>query len=158
MGWLDSEFGEFKVPKTVGVRRGNPTEVIFDYEGNVLVAAPTWNFSGIAEYEFSALWPLLAYDDFRWGSWVPQYDVNWRSKSYLDPQQLDPISQDGYWLHNARIAYRTPDERIEVAFWVSNLFDEEYKVDVFDLSRTANTILEIWGEPRTYGVTLSLNW
>jgi outer membrane receptor protein involved in Fe transport len=45
-----------------------------------------------------------------------------------------------------------------VAFWVSNLFDEEYKIDVFDLSRDYNTILEVWGEPRTYGVTLSLNW
>ena len=77
---------------------------------------------------------------------------------YLDPQQLDPISQEAYFLHNCRIAYRTPDERIELAFWVSNLFEEEYKVDVFDVSRDANTILEVWGEPRTYGVTLSLNW
>jgi hypothetical protein len=30
--------------------------------------------------------------------------------------------------------------------------------DVFDLTRDYNTILEVWGEPRTYGVTLSLNW
>ena len=45
-----------------------------------------------------------------------------------------------------------------MAFWVSNLFDEEYKVDVFDLSRDYNTILEVWGKPRMYGVTLSLNW
>ncbi|MBW2494719.1 MAG: hypothetical protein JRE43_08205, partial [Deltaproteobacteria bacterium] len=60
--------------------------------------------------------------------------------------------------HNARIAYRTPDERIELAFWVSNIFEETYKVDVFDLSRSATSILEVWSEPRTYGVTLSLNW
>ena len=71
---------------------------------------------------------------------------------------LDPISQDGYWIQNARIAYRTPDGRIELAFWVSNIFEEEYKVNVFDLSRGNDTILEAWGEPRTYGVTLSLNW
>ena len=71
---------------------------------------------------------------------------------------LDPISQDGYWLHNARIAYRAPGDWIELAFWVANVFDEEYKVDVFDLSRDYNTILEVWGEPRMYGVTLSLNW
>jgi iron complex outermembrane receptor protein len=117
--------------------------------GNRLVAAPKWNFSVVIKYEV----PL-----FGWGSLVPQYDFNYRSKVYLDPQNLDPISQDPYWLHNARIAYRTPGDRIELAFWVANLFDEEYKVDVFDITREFHTILEVWGEPRTYGVTLSLNW
>jgi iron complex outermembrane receptor protein len=149
MGWLDSEFGEFVVSKAVAQPRGAPIAAEFDYEGNRLVSAPEWNFSVITEYEI----PL-----FGWGSLVPQYDFNYRSKGYLDPQMVDPISQEGYWLHNARVAYRTPDERIEVAFWVSNLFDEEYKIDVFDLSRQFNTILEVWGKPRMYGVTLSLNW
>jgi iron complex outermembrane receptor protein len=148
-GWLDTEFRDFKVTKTILGRRGAPTPHTFDYEGHALVAAPRWNFSIIADYEI----PL-----FGWGALVPGYDVNWRSKVYLDPQQLDPISQEAYFLHNCRIAYRTPSERIELAFWVSNLFEEEYKVDVFDVTRDANTILEVWGEPRTYGVTLSLNW
>jgi iron complex outermembrane receptor protein len=150
MGWLDSEFGDFVVTKSVNSPRGGSRTATFDYTGNDLVAAPEWNFSVIAEYETPSI--------FGWGTLVPQYDFNYRSKGYLDPSQTDPISQDGYWMHNARIAYRTPDERIEVAFWVANLFDEEYKIDVFDLSRDYNTILEVWGEPRTYGVTLSLNW
>ena len=148
-GWLDTEFKDFKVIKTILGRRGTPTPFEFDYEGHALVAAPRWSFSVIGEYEI----PL-----FGWGALVPGYDFNWRSKVYLDPQQLDPISQEAYFLHNCRIAYRTPDERVELAFWVSNLLDEEYKVDVFDVTRDANTILEVWGEPRTYGVTLSLNW
>ena len=45
-----------------------------------------------------------------------------------------------------------------MAFWVSNLLDEEYKVDAFDLTREFNTIREVWGKPRMYGVTLSFNW
>jgi len=146
-GWLDSEFGDFRVTKTPGLGTLNP--VGFDYKGNALVAAPTWNFAVIVRHEV----PL-----FGWGSLIPQYDLNYRSKTYLDPQMADPISQEGYYLHNFRIAYRTPDERIELAFWVSNLLDEEYKVDAFDLTRGDNTILEVWGEPRTYGVTLSLGW
>ncbi|MCH8083723.1 MAG: TonB-dependent receptor [Myxococcales bacterium] len=148
-GWLDTEFGEFLVTKTIRGRMGSPTAHTFDYEGHVLVAAPTWNFSMIAKYEI----PL-----FGWGTLIPQYDLNWRSKAYLDPQMLDPISQEAYFLHNCRIAYRMPDGRIELAFWVANLLEEEYKVDVFDLSREYNSIIEVWGEPRTYGVTLSLNW
>jgi len=150
MGWLDTEFKDFVVRKSVTTSRGRTVTAEFDYSGNTLVAAPEWNFSVITEYETPSI--------FGWGTLVPQYDFNYRSKGYLDPSMTDPISQDGYWIHNARIAYRSPDERIEVAFWVSNLFDEEYKIDVFDLSRDYNTILEVWGEPRTYGVTLSLNW
>ena len=149
LGWLDAEFEEFTVIKTIGQPRGTPKPQEFDYRGNRLVASPTWNWSVITKYEI----PL-----FGWGSLTPQWALNYRSKTYLDPQQLDPISQDGYWLHNVRIAYRTPDDRIELAFWVSNIFEQEYKVDVFDLTREHNTILERWGEPRTYGVTLSLEW
>ena len=47
---------------------------------DALVAAPRWNFSVIGEYEI----PL-----FGWGTLVPGYDLNWRSKVYLDPQQLE---------------------------------------------------------------------
>jgi iron complex outermembrane receptor protein len=137
------------VTKTIPVPRKAPAPFDFDYEGNKLVAAPTWNVQMITEYEI----PL-----FGWGSLIPQHTMSWRSKVYLDPQMVDPISQAGYWLHGARIAYRTPDERIELAFWVDNLLDEEYKVDVFDIARETSTIYEVWGEPRMYGVTLALNW
>ncbi len=149
-GWLDSQFDNFQVIKTIQrARQTNPMPFPFDYSGNQLVAAPEWNWSLISSYEI----PL-----FGWGTLVPQWDFSYKSKTYLDPQMIDPISQDGYWIHNARIAYRTPDEHIELAFWVSNIFDEQYKVDTFDITREFNTILEVWGEPRMYGVTLSLNW
>ncbi len=32
---------------------------------------------------------------------------------------------------------------------------KEYKIDVFDLSRQYQTVLEVYGEPRTFGATLS---
>jgi outer membrane receptor protein involved in Fe transport len=147
LGWLDSEFTEFLVTKTS--TRGQGTSRQFNYAGNQLVSAPKWNFAVISKYEF----PL-----FNWGTLIPQWDFNYRSKVYLDPQNIDPISQDGYWLNNLRIAYRTPDNRIELAFWVANLFDEEYKIDTFDLTLEFNSIIEVWSEPRTYGVTLSLTW
>jgi len=145
-GWLDSEFGQFLVEKTL---RAGSVGRTFNYEGHPLLSAPRFSTSAIFEY-------AIRLGD--WGFLVPHWDFNYRSKVYLDPQQLDPISQDGYWLHNLRLSYRTPDERISLAFWVANLFDKHYKIEAFDLSRTADTILEVWGEPRTYGVTLSLAW
>ncbi len=148
-GWLDSEFIDFKVSKAVIDRRGDGFQKEFDYSGHPLIAAPEWNFSGRAEYQL----PL-----FGMGTLVPQYDFSYRSKVYLDPQQVDPISQDPYWVHNVRLAYRTPDGRIEVAGWVDNVADERYKIDAFDLSIDQNSILEVWNDPRTYGVTFSFSF
>jgi outer membrane receptor protein involved in Fe transport len=149
-GWLDSRFEDFVVSKAVSLgSRGEPNEAEFDYSGNPLISAPSYNVSGIVEYEI----PF-----FGLGSLIPGYDVSWRSKIYFDPAKLDPISQEPYWLHNARIAYRTPDGRIEVAGWVENLLDEQYKADAFDLALAYGTILEVWGDPRTYGVTVTFTW
>jgi outer membrane receptor protein involved in Fe transport len=149
-GWLDSRFVEFGVTKTVSLGpRGEPNQEFFDFAGNRTIASPAYSISGLASYEI----PL-----FGWGFLIPQYDFNWRSKTYLDPQQLDPISQEAFWLHNARLSYRSENEQLELAFWVSNIADKYYKDDVFDLSREFNTILEVYGDPRTYGVTLSLGW
>jgi outer membrane receptor protein involved in Fe transport len=50
------------------------------------------------------------------------------------------------------------DRQFKLAFWVRNIFEKEYKLDTFDLTRSADSILEHWAEPRMYGVTLSLNW
>ena len=146
-GWLKGEFDNFVVSKAVLQTRGQGSLNTFDYSGNPLISAPEWNFSGLAEYQI----PL-----FGLGSLVPQYDFSYRTKVYLDPQALDPISQDGFWNHNARLAYRTPDGRLEVAAWVENLTEERYKIDVFDLSLDQNSILEVWNDPRMYGLTVSL--
>jgi outer membrane receptor protein involved in Fe transport len=145
-GWLDSEFLDFKVAKAVNRPRGQAALVEFDYSGHPLIAAPEWNFSSIVEYQI----PLG-----RWGSVVPQYTVSFRSKVYLDPQMLDPISQEAHWQHNARLAYRTPDGRFELAGWVENIMDDRYRIDAFDLSLDNDAIIEVWNDPRTFGFTLS---
>ena len=58
-----------------------------------------------------------------------------------------------YWLHNARIGYRTPDGHFEMAFWVRNLLNTAYKTYAFDASTFQNTSIYFVGDPRTYGVT-----
>jgi outer membrane receptor protein involved in Fe transport len=145
-GWLDSEFQDFVVFKATSQPRGIGSLVEFDYSGHPLISAPEWNAAGLVEYQI----PLG-----RWGSLVPQYTVSYRSKVYLDPQMLDPISQEPILLQNARLAYRTPDGRYEVALWVENFMNERYKEDAFDLSLGEAAILEVWNDPRFFGVTFS---
>jgi iron complex outermembrane receptor protein len=149
VGWLDTEFKDFQVTKATTVPRGQGELREFDYSGNPLISAPEWSFSGIAEYTIGL---------FKLGTLVPHYNVRYRDRVYLDPQKLDPISQKPFWIHNARLSYRTRDGRIEVAGWVDNFMDKRYKIDVFDLSLDNNTILEVWNDPRMYGVTFSFSF
>jgi outer membrane receptor protein involved in Fe transport len=155
LGWLDSSFRKFEITKQVvppvgGGGGGQPGQVAtFNYEDNPLIAAPEWSLSGYVEYEL----PL-----YRWGSLVPAFDFSYKSQVYLDPQQEELISQDPYWIFNARLSYRVPGGGIEVAGWVQNFMDEQYKIDAFDESRQFNHILEVWAEPRTYGVTISYSF
>jgi len=146
-GWLDSEFKDFSVTKAVSLGpRGEPNQATFDYSGNPLISAPRFSVSGVVDYEI----PLP-----RIGSLIPQYSFSHPTKAYFDPTSLDPISQPGYWLHNARLTYRTPDARIEVSGWVENFTDSRYKTDTFDLTLGFSEILEVWGDPRTYGFTVT---
>jgi outer membrane receptor protein involved in Fe transport len=145
-GWLDSEFLNFVVSKATQNPRGQGDLQDFDYSGNPTISSPDWSVSALAEQTIEL---------FGWGSLVPQYTVNWRSKVFLDPQALDPISQDAYWQHNARLAYRTPDGRFEVAAWVENFLEKRYKIDHFDISIAEFRMLEVWNEPRMFGVTVS---
>ena len=145
-GWLASRFVNFVVNKATTNPQDQGDLEAFDYSGNSLVSAPKWSASALVELQI----PL-----FGLGVLVPQYTASWRSKVFLDPQGFDPISQEPYWLHNARLAYRTPGGRFEIAAWVENLFEKRYKTDHFDLSLAENRMLEVWNVPRMFGVSAS---
>jgi iron complex outermembrane receptor protein len=149
-GWLDTEFIDFVIRKqTTPGDKNNPGDVTtFHYSGNPLIAAPEFNLSGIAEYEIVT----------RWGSLIPRYDFSWKSRTYQDPTKQELLSQPAYWLHNARLAYRTPEGKFELAGWVRNFLATTYKVDIFDYTRQFDSVQEIYGEPRTYGFTVSYLW
>ncbi|ONF96460.1 TonB-dependent receptor [Sphingomonas jeddahensis] len=78
--------------------------------------------------------------------------------------------QDGFFLMNARVGVRGPDQNWSIEAWAQNLFNQEYQQVAFNapfqgagsLAQTvrlgttpANQIFSSFlGEPRTYGVTL----
>jgi outer membrane receptor protein involved in Fe transport len=144
------------------------------FTDNTLISAPRFTLVGVLEY---------ALELSRFGFLVPRFDFSFKDTVYFDgsegagaaasispdadlpdtvqlpaPFPENTLSQEAHWLFNARLAYRTPDERIEVAGWVRNFTDERYLVDAFDLTFGFAKVLQIWGMPRTYGVTLSLTW
>jgi iron complex outermembrane receptor protein len=152
-GWLDAKFKKFVVRKQVQPPfkgQGNKARsAIFDFTGNPLIAAPEFNLTGNIEYT-AALG--------RFGALIPGFDFSFKSKVSLDPSNKVQMQQPALWLLNARLGYRTPDERVNISGWVRNITKEVYLVDAFDQSIDTRQILYVYAEPRIYGVTLSFDW
>jgi iron complex outermembrane receptor protein len=67
-------------------------------------------------------------------------------------------SEESYTVANARLGYGAPDGRWEVALFVNNLFEEEYRVYAFDSSLFSGVVAGVYAKPRTYGVTASFRF
>jgi outer membrane receptor protein involved in Fe transport len=108
----------------------------------------------------------------RFGSITPRWDGAWKSTTFFDataglgiPNAQDiqflpenTIGQEGFWLHNLRVTYKTEMEDIEVAFWVRNVADKRYKTFGFDGSTFNNTTIYFVGTPRILGGSLKVNF
>jgi iron complex outermembrane receptor protein len=162
-GWLESQFLDFSNTVIRVGTTGQEFPVVVDYTGNQLINSPRFKASGGAEWTF---------DLGRWGSIIPRYDFAWTDDVFFDPSEgrgslgIDgqpnkpdfTVGQPAFWLHNLRLAYRTPGGNIEIAAWVRNLEDQRYKRYAFDASFFARAIINFVGEPRTIGLDLSISW
>ena len=100
----------------------------------------------------------------RVGDVTVQTDWSYRTDQWFtanaqedDPSKVDYLvsqyqKQKGYALGNARVTAAF-GERYEVSAYVRNLTDETYKILTFGTQQGAR--LTTYGEPLTYGLTLS---
>ena len=161
-GWLESQFIDFSTTRTVFGQSG-PIEVEIDLSGNQLINSPRFKASGGAEWTF---------DLGRWGALIPRYDFAWTADIFFDAnegrgapnlvgQTVLPeyaVGQRRYWLHNVRLVYRVPEGNIEIGGWCRNLTDQVYKTYGFDASAFGNVVINFVGEPRTYGLDLTVRF
>jgi len=85
-----------------------------------------------------------------------QTDFSYRTKyntRLLTASTRPLVVQDAFWLANGRIGITTAGQKLELAGWIKNIFDERYLLEVFDQG-TINT-LDLYAEPRTYGVSVT---
>ncbi len=166
-GWLESKFLEYSQVNRRLLRASPdaPADVVqlpFDFSGNRLPNTPRFKISLALTYT----WEMG-----RLGSLIPRYDLAWTDDIFFDETEGRgnqgiggdafpdfSIGQKEYALHNVRLTYRTLDGGLEVAGWVRNMTNELYKITGFNASQGVRLIGNFVGEPRTYGLSVSLKY
>ena len=131
--FMDSKVKDIRLPDQ---------STIVDHD---LPQAPSVSANALARYEF----PLGN------GTASIQGDVLY-SDDFCFTTLCAPVeAEESYTVANARIGYAAPDGRWEIAAFVNNLFEEEYRVYAFDSSLFAGVVAGVYGKPLTYGLTVS---
>ncbi len=107
-----------------------------------------FNANGLIRYS----WPAFG------GTLNAQFDFVYVSENFFSLSNGPVVLEDGYAVGNARLAYRTAEEDMELALFVNNLWDEEYVTMAFDLSGFFGLTQQFYGKPIWAGVTFAYFW
>jgi len=148
LAWLKTEYTDDFIPN-------NPNTGLFFGSGNEFTRAPHFSATLGAEYTVPVSWGVLTFGtdwSYRTAQW---FTVNAQQD---DPTKVDyRVSQyqqqKDYALGNARIGIASADGDLELQLYVRNLTDKTYKILTFGTQQGARQTT--YGDPRTYGVTLS---
>lgn len=133
--WLDAEIGE--------------NEITTVEEGNTLTRSPEHAASAAIQYRI----PVGSL-----GRLLLRADYAWQDKIYFQPEDPELSAQDSYGLLNLRAALQS-NSNWDVALWVKNATDEDYRWHGFDSSfgsDLAGSVIQ--GNPRMWGVTGRYQW
>jgi outer membrane receptor protein involved in Fe transport len=162
-GWLESQFIDFTNTRLFNNAAGQTIPVEVDYTGNRLPNSPRFSLSGSVDWTFE-LGSL--------GSITPRYDFSYTDDTYFDAEEgRGNVGFDGtndlpdfttgqraYVLHNVRLTYRPLNANLEIAGWVRNITDQRYKTFAFDVSQFSQLVLNLVGDPRTFGMDIKLTF
>lgn len=116
-----------------------------DYSGNRLPLAP--RTSGLVSVDYQH--PLFG------GVVDLTYAGSYKGQQFFDVSNDPYASQDGYWIHDARISFSPHGGRFEIAAYVRNFTDRQYYAYKFNLTQPLGFIQAIVGTPRSAGLQLT---
>jgi iron complex outermembrane recepter protein len=134
--FLDSTVKDVPLPDVAYA----PPGTIEDHD---LPQAPEFSGNALARYEFAVGPGMLGI----------QGDVQY-SGDFCFTVLCAPVEEeDAYTVVNARISYAGAGGRWDVAAFVNNLTEEEYRVYAFDSSLFAGVVAGVYAKPRWYGLS-----
>jgi iron complex outermembrane receptor protein len=132
VGLLDAEYDDFIISQG-------------DFSGNTIPMSPDMNLNGLVQYAINL--------DGK-GIVTLQTDFSYQDDVSFDALNNPLLSQEAYWLWNARVSWTSPGDHWEVAAFGRNLADEQFLVYGFDLSFFGFNE-EMLGTPRAYGIDVT---
>jgi outer membrane receptor protein involved in Fe transport len=115
-----------------------------DFSGHQLSRAPRWKLTFSGEYAI----PLG-----RFGQLIPRAQYTWTDETYFRVFNRDFDRQEPFHQTDAKLIWRSPEERWEVEAFVENIEDEAPKQNILVGARAFGSPPLAWyGPPRFYGV------
>jgi iron complex outermembrane receptor protein len=134
--WLDAKIDEF-------------ASGAVDYSGNTLPLAPKFSMTAIGDYSI----PLGG------GDFIDLLgSASYKSKVFFDLANNPLVTQDGFWLFDARASYVMNDGEWVFSVYGRNLSDEKYDNFAFDLTQTFGLLEQIVGPPLTVGAEVRFRY
>ncbi|PSJ36236.1 TonB-dependent receptor [Sphingomonas deserti] len=122
-----------------------------DISGQWLPGISRWAFSGGAEFRHPLALPGGE------GEAYAGADASYRSKFSSNPSRSRYTDIDGYSIVNLRLGVRVP-EKWDLFAWMRNAFDSDYFDILATQSGSTGLVVGQPADPRTYGMTLRLNF
>ena len=141
VSYLHAEFDEFLTEDP-----SNPQLGTIDLDGNRLTRSPEFTANIGSQYTHEV-------DD--WGTVSLRLDYQYQSKSFFTPFNRDLSAQEAFNLVNARMAIQQFEKNWRLAFFVKNLFDETYFLNILESGVEAGKPEGFLAPPRTWGVQLA---
>lgn len=133
----------------------NDADIELDGRESRPVQSPEWNINALVRYQW----------DMANGKVAVQLDSDYRSEQLFALSGLNSVNQGGYTVTNASVSYATEDEKWLFSLFVDNIFDEEYRVQQFDLTGNLfegdgvmGLIEEYYGRPQWWGFSATVNF
>ena len=139
----DAEFREF-----IAIDPNNPQLGEVDRQGAQMPQAPDFSITVAAEYDWAA-WDA--------GRLTLRGEFRYQSMIFFNTFQDPVVSQDGYSLFNARLAFESANGRWSASVFVKNLTDKLYTQTKIRQDPIVGN-LRFWGAPRTFGVQLGMRY
>lgn len=119
---------------------GGPETTI---QGNEIPNAPGFSLNGRIRYHLPVGSGFMA---------TLQTDFNTVGEHFLEPNNRRILEEDGYTIVNARVALAPNEGPWQVAAWVRNIGDEDYRSAAQDLALALGFSEIVLGAPTTWGV------
>lgn len=136
-GWLDTK------NRDPGVNFNG----VFGNSPRVLPNAPEFSFSAAVNYDLK----INENNELRFHT-----DYSWEDEHYKEIVNNLRVPAQGLW--NARVSFKNIPSKLNFAFYVKNLLNDANVVDTLTDPVSAGWGTIVYGQPRTFGISISRNW